>query len=316
MPPAPRHRRREAFTVATYMAFKAGPDADEMDVADRAGTYTADEVLRRKRFAEMTPEELEAVRRLLRELRWEAALRVTRRRRPDRAGPQIDLRRVLARAARMGSVPPRLPRRRRRVKPRPVVLLADVSGSMEKYSRLILTFFHSVIATRSEVETFVFGTRLTRITSPLRVRDLDRALDDVARTVTDWGGGTRIGACLRTFNREWSRRVLRRGAVVVVVSDGCDTGDQETLSREMRHLQHRCHRLVWLNPYLGHDRYEPRVAGMRAVLPYVDDFLPADDLQSLEEFSHILARLPARGRTHRRRARRPRRTIGRRRGTK
>lgn len=306
MPPAPRHRRRERFTVATYMAFKAGPEAEELDVADRAGTYTADESLRRKRFAEMTPEELDAVRRLVRELRWEAARRVTRRRRADDSGPDVDLRRVLARTARTGSIPPRLPRRRRRVKPRPVVLLADVSGSMEKYSRLILQFFHSVVATRGEAETFVFGTRLTRVTPQLRERDIDRALDGVSREVTDWAGGTRIGACLRTFNREWSRRVLRRGAVVVIVSDGCDTGDEETLAREMRHLQHRCHRLVWLNPYLGHDRYEPRVVGMRTVLPFVDDFLPADDVQSLEEFSRILARLPARGRAPRPGRRRPR----------
>lgn len=300
MPRAPRHRPREGFTVATYMAFKAGPEAEEMDVADRSGTFTAEEALRRKRFAEMTPEELEAVRRLLRELRWDAAMRVTRRRVADDAGRHLDLRRVLARAARRGSIPPRLPRRRREVKPRPVVLLADISGSMEKYARLVLTFFHSVAATLPTVETFVFGTRLNRITPELRRRDIDVALDEVSRMVTDWAGGTRIGPCLRAFNREWSRRVLRRGAVVVIVSDGCDRDDPGSLAREMRYVQHRCHRLVWLNPYLGHARYEPRAAGMQAALPYIDDFLPADDVQSLEELARFLRRLPAMGATPRR----------------
>jgi hypothetical protein len=305
MPRAPRHPRPpERFTVATYMAFRAGDDAEEMDVADRSGTFTAQEALRRKRFAEMTEEELQAVRRLIREMRWDASLRVTRRRVADDSGPDIDLRRVLARASRTGSIPPRLPRRRRRVKPRPLVLLADVSGSMEKYSRLILQFFHSIVATAPEVETFVFGTRLTRITPQLRTREIDRALDEVSLEVSDWGGGTRIGSALRTFNRTWSRRVLRRGAVVLVVSDGCDTEGGDALATETRYLQHRSHRLVWLNPYLGHPRYEPRVAGMSSVLPFVDDFLPADDIQSLEELSRVLARLPTRGRAPRRARRR------------
>lgn len=307
IPPAPRQQKPpDRFTVATYMAFKAGADAREVDVGDRSGTFTAEEALRRKRFADMTPEELDAVRRLIRELRWRAALRVTRRWTSGEPGRRVDLRRVLARTARTGSVPPRLPRRRRKVKPRPVVLLADVSGSMEKYSRLVLQFFHSVVKTTPEVETFVFATRLTRITPQLRARDVDRALDGVSREVHDWGGGTRIGACLRVFNREWSRRVLRRGAVVVIVSDGCDAEGGEELAREARHLQHRCHRLVWLNPYLGHEEYEPRVAGMRSVLPFLDDFLPADDVQSLEEFSRILRRIPARGSSPRGRTRRAR----------
>lgn len=299
VPPAPRHRRPEGFTVASYMASKARADAEELDLADRAGTFAPDEVLRRKRFAEMTPEELDAVRRLIRELHWDASFRITRRRKPDARGRQLDLRRILARTARTGSLPPRLPRRRRRLKPRPVVLLADVSGSMEKYSRLVLQFFHALVATTPRAETFVFGTRLTRITPQLAVRDVDAALEEVSREVSDWAGGTRIGACLGSFNRDWSRRVLRRGAVAVVVSDGCDAGDVDVLAREMRHLQHRSHRLVWLNPYLGNERYEPRVAGMRSVLPFVDDFLPADDVQSLEAFSRLLARLPARGRSPR-----------------
>lgn len=290
--PAPRDRRRsERFTIATYMAADATAHLEERDVGDRAGTYGAEERLRRKRFAEMTQDELEAARRLLTRMRWSASLRVTRRRVRDLRGPEVDLRRVLRHAARLGAMPARLPRRRRSEKQRPVVLLADVSGSMERYSRLVLHFFHAMVRSLRDVETFVFGTRLTRITPQLRLRNVDRALEEASGEVVDWAGGTRIGSCLGDFNRQWARRVLRRGAVLVVISDGCDRGDPDELAREMRHLQHRCHRLVWLNPHLGHGEYAPRVAGMRVALPFVDDFLPVDDVQSLVAFSDALARL-------------------------
>ncbi len=296
-PPAPRDRpARERFTIATFAAFKARADMEERDVGDRSGTYTDEERLQRKRFAEMTPEELDAVRRLLGRLRWAAAVRVTRRRRSDPSGRTIDFRRVLRQAGRLGAMPARLPRLRRAEKPRPLILLADISGSMERYSRLVLQFFHALVRTMPRVETFVFGTRLSRITSQLRLRNVDRALDQAAAEVVDWAGGTRIGASLGEFNRRWSRRMLRRGAVVVVVSDGCDRGSVEELAREMRYLQHRCHRLVWLNPHAGHADYAPRVAGMGAALPWVDDFLPIEDLRSLGEFSAALTRLRRSGR--------------------
>jgi uncharacterized protein with von Willebrand factor type A (vWA) domain len=296
-PPAPRDRRPpERFTIATYAAYKARGATEERDVADRAGTYSDEEQLRRKRFADMTPEELEAVRRLLGRMRWAASVRVTRRHTPDPSGPSIDLRRVLRHAGRLGAIPALLPRRRRAEKPRPVVLLADISGSMERHSRLVLQFCHAMVRTLPRVETFVFGTRLSRITVPLRLRNIDRALDEAVREVVDWAGGTRIGECLREFNRAWSRRLLRRGAVVVIVSDGCDRGDVDILAREMRYLQHRCHRLIWLNPHAGHAEYAPRVEGMAAALPHVDDFLPVRNLQSLDEFAESLARLRRSGR--------------------
>lgn len=296
-PPAPRDRPApERFTIATYAAFKASGELEERDVGDRTGTYSDEEQLRRKRFAEMTREELEAVRRLLGRLRFAASLRTTRRHRPDASGPGIDFRRVLRQAGRLGAMPAQLPRRRRKEKPRPVIFLADISGSMERYSRLVLQFFHAMVRTVPRVETFVFGTRLSRITAQLRLRNVDRALDRAVADVVDWGGGTRIGECLGEFNRAWSRRMLRRGAVVVVVSDGCDRGDPEHLAREMRYLQHRSHRLIWLNPHAGHERYAPVVAGMSAALPYVDDFLPIHDLQSLGDFADALARLRKSGR--------------------
>jgi len=240
------------------------------------------------------------VKRLIREMQWRASLRRTRRRESHRTGAEIDFRRVLKRTARLGgALPTRLPRRRRKEEHRPIVLLADVSGSMEKYSRLVLQFFHSLSHGLPSVEAFVFGTRLTRITPALEHRDLDRALDEAAAMVVDWAGGTRIGASLAAFNREWSRRVLRRGAIVVIVSDGCDRQDADELRNQMRYLRHRCHRLVWLNPYAGSVGYEPRVAGMEAALPFVDDFLPLHDLQSLHEFSRALASMPANGRSAR-----------------
>lgn len=291
MPRAPRHDAVQGrFTIVNYMAFKADQAARELDVGDRSGTWADIDVLRTKRFADMTPEEIEAVSRLLRELRWSTALRKSRRRVRSHAGRMIDYRRVLRHAARLGALPARLPRRRRLEKERPLVLIADISGSMEKYSRLVLQFFHSAVRAYSHVETFVFATRLTRITTQLRLRNIDRAIAEAARDVSDWAGGTRIGDCLRTFNREWSRRVLRRGAIVAIISDGCDRGDADALRREMRYLGHRCHRLVWLNPHLGHPGYSPEVAGMRAALDYVDEFLPVDDIPSLEIFVRTLGR--------------------------
>lgn len=305
MPRAPRHEGQGRFTVATYMAYRAREADREIDVRDRSGTFTPDEALRRKRFADMTPEELVSVRELIRDMTWTASLRRTRRRIRGKTGRNIDLRRVLARTARLGAVPARLPRRKRKLERRPVVLIADISGSMEKYSRLVLQLFHSMSASLPDVEAFLFGTRLTRITTQLRRRDPDQAIDEAAAQVPDWSGGTRIGASLATFNREWSRRVLRRGAIVVIVSDGCERDSEERLAREVRYLAHRCHRLVWLNPYVGHERYEPRVAGMAAALPYVDDFLPVHDLQSLQEFADALARMPKVGTVARGRAGRP-----------
>jgi len=296
-PRAPRDRPRPAgFTIATYTAVRGSADAEERDVADRAGSYSDEERLQQRRFAEMTPEELEAARRLLQSFDWQVSRRTTRRRRPDPSGPDVDLRRVLRRASRFGAVPAYLPRRRRTEKERPVVLLADVSGSMERYSKLVLQFFHTLVRSMSDVETFVFGTRLSRITPQLRLRNVDRALTEASWHVVDWAGGTRIGACLGRFNRVWSRRILRRGAVVVVVSDGCDRGDPEGLAREMRYLQHRCHRLIWLNPHAGHADYLPRVAGMAAALPFVDDFLPARDIRSLRAFADTLAQVRRGGR--------------------
>jgi uncharacterized protein with von Willebrand factor type A (vWA) domain len=288
-----RHRPAslERFTIATYAAFRARKEMEERDVADRSNTASDEESLRRKRFAEMSDEELEAARRVISRMTWEVSLRRTRRRSPSPSGREVDLRRVLRDTSRLGAVPPLLPRRRRTEKQRPIVLIADVSGSMERYSRLLLHFLHSAVRELRDVEAFVFGTRLSRVTAELRLRNVDRALDEAASRIVDWGGGTRIGACIADFNRRWGRRVLRRGAIVVLVSDGCERGSPDVLRREMRRLQGRCHRLIWVNPHAGHQLYSPKVAGMKAALPFADDFLPLGDMRSLDQLVDALSRL-------------------------
>jgi uncharacterized protein with von Willebrand factor type A (vWA) domain len=212
----------------------------------------------------------------------------------DNKGQRLHLRRVLASAARQGGVPLELAWQRRKIKERPLVLLADISGSMEKVSRLVLQFFYCMAHSAQAVESFAFGTRLTRITPALKHKNIDVALAEAAREVVDWSGGTRIGASLQHFNQQWGRRVLRRGAVVLIISDGWERGEVSVLRREMRALQLRCHRLIWLNPLLGKSSYQPLVEGMQAALPYVDDFLPIHNLQSLSLLAARLKSLDAR----------------------
>lgn len=183
-------------------------------------------------------------------------------------------------------------RREPRKKPRPLVVIADISGSMERYTRLLLHFIYSLTqGLRQRVEAFAFGTRLTRLSRHMRHRDVARALAGVSHAVSDWSGGTRIGESLRTFNYDWARRVLGGGAVVLLISDGWDRGDPELLAKEVDRLRRSCHRLIWLNPLLGSPEYEPLTRGMVAALPYVNDFLPVHNLESLEELARHLERL-------------------------
>ncbi|HEU5100580.1 MAG TPA: VWA domain-containing protein [Roseiflexaceae bacterium] len=292
MPRAPRHKLHEQpFTIVTYLAHEARLADPQIDVIDRSGTSSDLEVLQRKEFSEMSPEELEQIKRLIEQLRWRISLRETRRRRPDRRGDALHLRAIVRDAARHSGVPLSLARQRRKVKQRPLVIIADISGSMEKYARLLLQFLYSVARSLARVECFVFGTRLTRITGQLKVRNIDQAIGQAAREVVDWAGGTRIGASLRSFNQHWSRRVLGRGAVVLLISDGWEQGDPAVLAAELRRLRRRCHRLVWLNPLLGRDTYQPRVGGMQAALGYIDDFLPIHNFQSLEALTQHLGAL-------------------------
>lgn len=275
------------------------PEEEDQPTIELTLTYSAREVLRQKDFAELSATEMEAVRCLMDDLAWQLGQRRTRRRRAGR-GDLMDLRRTLRRNLRYGGELLEWAHREPRSKPRPLVIIADISGSMERYTRLLLNFIYSLEAgLTQQVEAFVFGTRLTRITRHLRGRDVERALRQVSRAVPDWSGGTRIGEALKTFNFDWARRVLGRGAVVLLISDGWDRGDADLLQREVARLQRSCHRLVWLNPLLSAPDYEPLTRGMQTALPYVDDFLPVHNLASLEDLAQHLAGLEAKRRVRR-----------------
>jgi uncharacterized protein with von Willebrand factor type A (vWA) domain len=263
-------------------------------------TYSQREVLRHKDFGEMSQTEIEATKQFMARLVWDLGERRTRRKRPGR-GARFDLRRSLRRNLRYGGELLEWPRRQPKSKPRPLIIIADISGSMERYTRLLLHFVYSLSKGLSQsVEAFVFSTRLTRITRQIRNRDLDKALQEVSLSVNDWSGGTRIGASLKSFNFDWGRRVLGRGAVVLLISDGWDRGDPELLRQEIGRLKRSSHRLIWLNPLLGSDRYEPLTRGMQAALPVIDDFLPVHNLASLEDLAVHLAQLTAERRSYRR----------------
>jgi len=247
------------------------------------------ELLREKDFSHYTEAEMALARELIARLARRGPTRLSRRTRPvrRRRGHQPDLRRVLRASLRTGGDPVhrhwRAPRRR----PRPVVLVCDVSGSMTPYARMLLQYLQASVAARRRVEAFAFGTRLTRITNELEGRDHDRALTRAAAAVSDFSGGTRIGAALAELNRVHGRRI-GRGAVIVILSDGWDRGDPELLGAEMARLRRSAHRLVWLNPLAAHPDFEPLTRGMRAAVPHTDELLAGNSLASLEELASIL----------------------------
>jgi uncharacterized protein len=257
-------------------------------------SYSAGEALRTKDFGSFTWEEVQACKALLKELAWRIEPRKTRRKRPTPRGRQIDMRRLLRRNLRYGGEPIELTWRAQRTHQRPLVVLCDISGSMDRYSRILLQFVHTISNGLRDVEAFVFGTRLTRVTRLLRERDIDDAINAVSKHVNDWSGGTRIGETLKDFNFFWGRRVLGRGAVVLLISDGWDRGDAKLLGNEISRLQRSCHRLIWLNPLLGSRDYQPLTQGMQAALPYVDDFLPVHNLASLEQLGEKLSAIGGR----------------------
>ena len=264
-------------------------------------SYSQREGLWVKDFERFTVEEITAAQQMITDLDWQLGERQSKRWTAGR-GAALDLRRAVRANMRYGGELIDLPTRRRKTKRRPLVLLCDVSGSMERYSRILLHFIHALTGAGrlGRVESFVFATRLTRITRQLSGRAVDDVVPALPRTIADFGGGTRIGEALHTFNVEWTRRVRGNGPVVLLISDGWDRGDPEQLRAEMARLQRSCHRLVWLNPLLGSPDYLPLTRGMRAALPSVDDFLPVHNLASLETLARHLNTLPTRrsGRRH------------------
>jgi uncharacterized protein with von Willebrand factor type A (vWA) domain len=247
------------------------------------------ELLRTKDFAQYTRAEAALARDLIAQFARRGPTRLSRRTRPAarRRGHGPDLRRVVRASLRTGGEPVERHWRAPTVRPRPVVLVCDVSGSMAPYNRMLLQYLHACVAARRRVEAFAFGTRLTRITNELSGRDHDRALERAAAAVVDFAGGTRIGAALAELNRAHGRR-LGRGAVVVILSDGWDRGEPEVLSAEMARLRRSAHRLVWLNPLAAHDGYEPLTRGMKAAIPHADMLLPGNSLASLEQLAVML----------------------------
>jgi uncharacterized protein len=266
----------------------AGVEERMLSDGDRSFTYSFAEGLYQKDLSQLTTEEIARARELTQRQAWDLGRRLTRRSKRGRGGDLFDARRTLRSSLRRGGEVFTLHTRARRPTQRDIVLLCDVSGSMDRYSRLLLQFVHTVRHAVGKVEAFVFGTRLTRITRELRHRDVADALNDVSKSVVDWAGGTRIGECLRTFNHVWARRVLGRGAVVLIVSDGWDRGDVDLLAREMQRLQRSANRLIWLNPLLGSPTFRPQTLGMQAALPYIDDFLPAHNLKNLVQLAALL----------------------------
>jgi len=268
-----------------------GLDPDNPPLLEATMTYSNREMLRQKDFAGLDAEELGTIQRFLDTFTWELGERNSRRFESG-GGERLDLRHLLRHNLRYGGELLEWRYRYVKTQPRSLVVLADISGSMERYTRLLLYFLHSLSAGLDQsVEAFVFSTRLTRITNLLKVKSVDAALRQVTQTVPDWSGGTRIGEVLKIFNYAWSRRVLRHSAVVMLISDGWDRGDSTLLRQEMSRLQRSCYRLIWLNPLLGSDEYEPLTRGMHAALPFIDDFLPVHNLASLEELAQRLQRI-------------------------
>ena len=271
-------------------------DGESPSLVNLTRTYSAREVLRQKDFAQFTGQEMAEARRMMAGLFWDLGRRRTRRMVPaswsQRGG--LDLRRTLRRSLQYGGETFDLAGRGPKNRPRSLALLCDVSGSMERYTRMLLHFIHTIAgdaAAGRNLEAFLFATRLTRITRQLRYRGVDQAIAEVSRAVPDWAGGTRIGEAVKAFNYQWLRRTLRGQAIVLLISDGWDRGEPELLARETARLQRSCHRLIWLNPLLGSPDYQPLTRGMQAALPYVDDFLPVHNMNSLQALAVRLSEI-------------------------
>jgi hypothetical protein len=275
------------------------PRGEERIEFDAQLSWSDREQLRKADFETMTSAEWSAAQRMVAELEPFFARLTTRRFAPSSRGARIDLRRLLRDAARRGGEIAALPWRARRDRPEPLVILVDISGSMSRYSRMFLHFVYALAGGRHaddhRVHAFVFGTRLTHVTRPLHARDPDLAIARIVAAVDDWSGGTRIAACLKEFNRRWARRVLGGNPTVLLMTDGLEHTDLELLAREMERLAKSCRRLVWLNPLLRYDAFEPKARGIRVMLPYVDRFLPVHNIDSLEQMAASLIETRPRG---------------------
>ena len=281
--------RRAADALAQAGAPSGAPREKPILDIDARFSMSGEDVLRTKDFAQMTAAELEEAKRAVRRLALAGDERRTRRFRPAAHGERIDMRESLRASVRTGGAL-LLPKwRTARMRPPPLVVLADISGSMSQYSRLFLHFFHAMTAHRRRVHTFLFGTRLTNITRELTRRDPDEAVDRASAAVRDWSGGTRIGEALEMFNKTWSRRVLSGGATVLLITDGLERDETLRLEEAVQRLHLSSRRLIWLNPLLRFDGFEAKAKGMKAMLPHVDEFRPVHSVASLDELCKALS---------------------------
>lgn len=284
-----REKASRRIADALFGDEQKNAEAPEPDLEIDAGeTWSAAEVLRRKDFEQMTAAELAEAKSAIARLRLPLDEALSRRTEPSLRGRLVDMRATLRASLRAGGIIPLKRRTRRRHRP-PLVVLCDISGSMSAYARVFLHFLHTLTNDRDRVHVFLFGTRLTNVTRELRHRDIDEALARVAAAVDDWDGGTRIGATLHRFNVDWARRVLGQGAIVLLVTDGLDRDAGEGIEPEIARLHRQSKRLIWLNPLLRYDRFEPKSLGVRALLPHVDEFRPVHSLASLSALVEALS---------------------------
>jgi len=289
------NRLAEAFSTSQTDDEKQQPEQDQEVEIDSTFTVSERELLQHADFETMTNEELAQAKKMIAALRLPIPEVRTRRLAPDQRGQLLDARATLRASLRSGGDLIPLRKRSQQKRHPPLVVLCDISGSMSRYSRMFLHFLHALTNDRDRVHCFVFGTRLTNVTRALRHRDVDLAMDRVSELVADWSGGTRIGASMREFNMRWGRRVLGQNAVLLLISDGLDREAGEGLSQEMARLHRSTNQLVWLNPLLRYSSFEAKPAGVKAMLPHVDAFLPVHNIASLVELGRILGTLKRTG---------------------
>lgn len=291
----PEHAAGATRVAEAMMAQRAPPEAPPPAEVDTRFTFSQAELLQRKDFAQMSSAEIAAAKAAIARLRLPDDAIAMRRFKIDPRGSRIDLRMSLRRSLRTGGAVIDLTRRSRRTRLSPVVAICDISGSMSDYTRLFLHFLHAIGMSRPHVDVFLFGTRLTNVTRALRSKDVDEALALCTDAVEDWSGGTRIASSLHLFNRQWSRRVLSQGAIVILFTDGLEREETHELAIEMDRLAHSCRKLVWVNPLLRYEAFAPKASGIRAMLPYVDEFRPIHNLQSMRDLCEHLSRPGRRG---------------------
>jgi uncharacterized protein with von Willebrand factor type A (vWA) domain len=268
-------------------------EGDEAEPDDEEGLdmplYSPVEVLAGRDFSTFVPDEMQDIARAILLIARRLSTRESRRYRSTQRGHAIDLRRTMRRNIKYGGTVVELAKKKRKIRKPKIVLICDVSRSMDTYSKFLLQFIYALQNTLGRVESFVFSTRLTRVTEYFRASDIYTALDRIAREVPDWSGGTRIGESLKVFNHDWSLRMVNQHTIVLIMSDGLDTGDASVLEYEMEQIQRRAARVIWLNPLLGNEDYRPLARGMSAALPHVNLFASAHNLASLQALGKYLA---------------------------